>query len=143
MCIFRKLTRFFIVIFLVSLIRNCFIPESFAQENLIQDCLDSYQKTGTCPTDHCQIMISCNGKKICYAQIKSESLKCGGLAYAGQDVSCCEGLVKRCGVEFFEGTCSPYSKNSIPVCLPCGNGICNEFENRCNCPEDCGKPNKI
>ena len=72
-----------------------------------------------------------------------ERAKCGDLAYAGQDVDCCPGLVRRCGVEFFDGSCDMEGKNSIyslPICVPCGDGVCGNFENRCNCPEDCKNP---
>ncbi len=92
-----------------------------------------------CPEDSCQIMDGCSGKKVCYYKVQPAG-GCGGLAYTGQDVQCCEGMVKRCGVEFFDGTCDMKGSNSVDsvaACLPCGNGICNQFENSCNCPEDC------
>ncbi|MCD4780575.1 MAG: hypothetical protein K8S27_08525 [Candidatus Omnitrophica bacterium] len=95
-----------------------------------------------CPVDMCQIMQGCDDQPVCYDQMDLEPPVCGGLAYSGQDVDCCKGLKKRCGVEFFDGSCDMLGKNSIysiPVCLPCGNGICNQFENSCNCPEDCRK----
>ena len=166
-----------IILFVIVIISSA--ANSYARENLAGYCLDTYQKTGTCPkdvcsylcpggkfyngcellcqpkvclqlsaddcpTDTCQIVVGCTGEKICYNKLKEATQKCGGLSFPGQDVPCCEGFVKRCGVEFFDGTCDmigKHSRNSIPICLPCGNGICNQFENRCNCPEDCGKPN--
>lgn len=97
---------------------------------------------GQCPSESCQIVEDCDGEPVCYEQMNPDSPACGGMAYAGQDVPCCEGFVKRCGVEFFDGTCDmkpEKSVHSIPMCLPCGNGICNQFENACNCPEDCAK----
>lgn len=98
-----------------------------------------------CPSEYCAVMVDCSGEKICYDQMAQEPAQCGDIAYAGQDVECCEGLVKRCGIEFFDGRCDMEGKNSaynLPVCIPCGNGICSQFENRCNCPEDCGEPFK-
>ena len=54
-----------------------------------------------------------------------------------EDIPCCSGLK---GVlltyEDEEGQCFP----PVPcgsICLPCGNDVCDERENRCNCPEDC------
>jgi len=93
-----------------------------------------------CPTDTCQIMKGCGGDDVCFPRDERKPPVCGGLAYEGQDVECCPGFVKRCGVEFFDGSCGmkgKYSVYGVPICLPCGNGICNQFENRCNCPEDC------
>ena len=95
-----------------------------------------------CPTDICQIMVGCDDEPVCYDQMDRQPPLCGELAYSGQDVECCKGFIKRCGVEFFDGSCDMLGKNSIysiPICIPCGNGICNQFENRCNCPEDCKK----
>ena len=93
-----------------------------------------------CPTDTCEVLMGCSQQEVCYPKDPRGPASCGDLAYAGQDVACCEGLVKKCGVEFFDGTCDmigQYTEHSVPLCLPCGNGICNQFENRCNCPEDC------
>ena len=64
---------------------------------------------------------------------RNESVPCGV-----DNVSCCPGLKK---VNF----CMPDENNQCIcascgfVCLPCGNGVCNEHENWCNCPEDCKK----
>lgn len=96
----------------------------------------------SCPLSDCQILKGCNDINRCYPQIDS-GLECGDLAYQGQDVECCEGMVRRCGLEYFDRTCDMVAEKSVygvPICVPCGNGICNQFENRCNCPEDCGTP---
>ena len=93
-----------------------------------------------CPEEFCAVMESCSKEKICHYKMSGEPAECGDLAYAGQDVACCKGLVKRCGIEFLDGTCDMEGKNSIfniPICIPCGDGICGQFETRCNCPEDC------
>ncbi|MCA9406771.1 MAG: hypothetical protein KC684_09545 [Candidatus Omnitrophica bacterium] len=93
-----------------------------------------------CPLSACRLLMGCNDTSVCYPLSKQDTPECGTNAYEGQDVECCEGFIKRCGVEFFDGTCDMIGKGSIdsvPICLPCGNGICNQFENRCNCPEDC------
>ena len=93
-----------------------------------------------CPTEFCAIMTDCSDQKICHYKMVGEPPKCGNLAYAGQDVDCCPGFVRRCGVEFLDGSCEMVGKNSIyniPICIPCGDGICGQFESRCNCPEDC------
>ena len=106
-----------------------------------KDCLELSAKD--CPLETCQLLDGCQkDQKVCYPKIEENESECGGVAYTGQK-SCCEGFIKRCGIEFFDGTCDMIgakSTSSIPMCLPCGNGICNQFENRCNCPEDCGSP---
>ncbi|HNV24082.1 MAG TPA: hypothetical protein PKH98_04255, partial [Candidatus Omnitrophota bacterium] len=95
-----------------------------------------------CPLVYCQILKGCEKQNVCYQKIDEKQFDCGGLAYAGQDLKCCPGLVKRCGIEFFDGSCDiegKFSSQSVPICLPCGDGVCHQFENRCNCPEDCGQ----
>jgi len=96
-----------------------------------------------CPKEYCTVMTDCAERKICHFPMRGEKAKCGDQAYSGQDVPCCEGFVKRCGVEFFDGSCDMEGRNSVynlPICIPCGDGICGNFENRCNCPEDCRNP---
>jgi len=93
-----------------------------------------------CPEDFCQKMVNCSDEEICNYPMGGEPAECGDLAYAGQDVECCPGLVRRCGVEFLDGSCDMEGKGSVyalPICVPCGDGICGQFENPCNCPEDC------
>ena len=92
-----------------------------------------------CPLDYCQVLPGCGGKNVCYPKFINEPTTCGDVAYGGK-LECCEGYVKRCGIEFFDHKCDmvgAYTEFSIPICLPCGNGLCNQFENQCNCPEDC------
>jgi len=92
-----------------------------------------------CPLQFCAKMINCRGEDICHFQM-FDPPQCGNISYAGQDVPCCEGLVRRCGIEFLDDTCDMYGDNSeydLPICIPCGDGICTNFENICNCPEDC------
>ncbi len=93
-----------------------------------------------CPTDTCQLLDGCiENAKHCYPKLAEEPATCGDLAYTG-NLECCSGFIKRCGVEFFDGSCdmkAEFSIEGVPACIPCGNGICNQFENRCNCPEDC------
>jgi hypothetical protein len=115
-------------------------------EGCAQDCKPKpcfLIDVSNCPEDACDILEGCGETKRCYPVIRSGQGRCGNLAYHGQDVECCPGLTRRCGIEFFDGTCDMTGKNSVqgvPACLPCGNGICNQFENSCNCPEDCARP---
>lgn len=98
-----------------------------------------------CPQEYCTIMENCSNEKICHYQMEGERAQCGDLAYEGQDVECCPGLIRRCGIEFLDGTCDMEGRGSIyslPICIPCGDGFCTNFESRCNCPEDCGEPLK-
>ena len=93
-----------------------------------------------CPNEFCSVLEDCSSEKICRDQMSTGGLQCGNIAYSGQDIPCCSGLVKRCGVRFLDGTCDMEGRNSaysLPICIPCGDGICGQFEDWCNCPEDC------
>lgn len=67
-----------------------------------------------------------------------------GAMFDGKDscALCCAGLrpVKPLGPNrsYPDGPCILTSAISAFVCLPCGNGICDSYENSCSCPEDCG-----
>ncbi len=92
-----------------------------------------------CPQAWCDTLTNCRGEKVCDFKM-IDPPQCGNLSYAGQDVVCCPGLVRRCGVAFLDMTCDMYGDHSeyyLPICIPCGDGICGNFENVCNCPEDC------
>ncbi len=53
---------------------------------------------------------------------------------------CCWGLEE---IEYHtgpdaDGNCGlPLMGRSSGICSNCGNGVCEEWENKCNCPEDC------
>lgn len=119
---------------------GCF---ALAEDGCRMACKDKacvFIKNQFCPSDRCQIFKSCEGNEICYFKMKSEPPACGEIGYNGQEVECCAGLIKRCGVEMLDGSCNMLGQNSIyavPSCIPCGNRICDQFENKCNCPEDC------
>ncbi len=127
-----------------SICRERIVTTSVGEELTLclpKDCLEISAKD--CPQDYCALMTNCSNEQVCHYQMQGERAQCGDLAYAGQDVECCEGLIRRCGIEFLDGTCDMEGRNSIyslPICIPCGDGFCNNFENRCNCPEDCGDP---
>ncbi len=96
-----------------------------------------------CPQSFCLIQTDCSKITTCQSLVDPDQIpECGGLAYSGQDVDCCKGLVKRCGFDYLDGKCNMQGKNTayyLPICIPCGDGVCTNFENHCNCPEDCKK----
>ncbi|MDP2652639.1 MAG: hypothetical protein Q8Q08_01265 [Candidatus Omnitrophota bacterium] len=95
---------------------------------------------GSCPALYCELVPDCSGGKACYERRRDELPMCGDTGYPWPDAECCDGMVRRCGIDFIDGRCDMEGKNSTyaaPVCLPCGDGTCGQFENKCNCPEDC------
>jgi hypothetical protein len=92
-----------------------------------------------CPAGACQIVTNCAGQQICFPRFGGSPPACGPTTYYGQDVDCCPGLARRCGRAKSDGTCDPTASDSagLAQCLPCGNGVCDQFETPCNCPEDC------
>lgn len=52
-------------------------------------------------------------------------------------MECCPGYISRPDMKVAsDGSCQQLDGTSAD-CLPCGNKICDERENICNCPEDC------
>ena len=60
----------------------------------------------------------------------------GGLTEGGPGV-CCAGLVGTTAY-VYEGQCS-FEDPDFAVCIRCGDGICDTYENECSCPEDCAE----
>ena len=60
-------------------------------------------------------------------------------------VQCCNGLKHKIQIKYFGENCLTLPEkdgywNHAGICIDCGDGICNEeFENKCNCIEDCGE----
>ena len=57
--------------------------------------------------------------------------------HRGVAVECCEGLVE-IGTAYPEDYVCHHLFGAFPLCSACGDGNCDDWENSCNCPEDCG-----
>lgn len=56
-----------------------------------------------------------------------------------KDLECCEGLTVISEAEYprlFDKDCEP-APGSGYLCSNCGNGICDDWESKCSCKEDC------
>lgn len=65
------------------------------------------------------------------------------------DDECCEGLKPvYAGLKYKPQSKFANSKGCVAgegygsVCVNCGDSICGKYENKCNCPEDCGQANQ-
>jgi len=62
---------------------------------------------------------------------------------AGEFVSiskCCQGLSEIPRIEAYDHECNLVGwLGWVYICSDCGNGICESWENKCNCPEDCNR----
>lgn len=56
---------------------------------------------------------------------------------------CCEGLKSIKSAKAYDEKCETDNSLCGPggICSDCGNNICEEWESKCNCPEDCLKLN--
>jgi len=65
----------------------------------------------------------------------------GQTVYIGQ---CCEGLKQIPAAATYDQDCNPVGIGGAgPICSDCGNGICEPWESKCNCPLDCREPRII
>ena len=144
---------------LADLCREAFEQEGFCPQHLcMEKCFAGLEYPGCetecvprscrdislqdCPQPECQIIKGCDDKPQCFERVESHQSTCGTSGYIGDGLPCCEGFIKRCGFPSFDDTCERAPQNSYysaPMCIPCGNGICETLENACNCPEDCAK----
>ena len=66
---------------------------------------------------------------------------------AGESVlvsKCCEGLDEIYPAHIFDANCNKLELVGwLFLCSDCGNGICESWESKCNCPEDCPQPRII
>ena len=66
---------------------------------------------------------------------------------AGESVlvsKCCEGLDEIYPAHIFDANCNELGLVGwLFLCSDCGNGICESWESKCNCPEDCAQPRII
>jgi hypothetical protein len=68
---------------------------------------------------------------------------------AGESVylfECCEGLKQIPPAYIYDANCSQLEMPPpgwLPICSDCGNGICEPWESKCNCPQDCAQPRII
>ena len=81
----------------------------------------------------------------CAADCASQCIRIGeGFGNSGSD--CCPGLIAatKCYQLNDNNTCRMIdecypSYVGYQTCIKCGNGVCGVDENKCNCPQDCGK----
>ncbi len=96
-----------------------------------------------CPTDRCQLLKTCSQQLSCIPKLNAQRKdNCEPEGSYAQGFECCPGLARRCGKIESNGECNMEAGGYMdlyPECVACGNGTCDFWENRCNCPEDCKK----
>ncbi len=85
----------------------------------------------------------CKGWKFYEGECGSEWYEEVSCREAGEALDigeCCNGLEKIKNRNIFGDNCqqSEAVGGSMHVCSDCGNGVCEEWESICNCPDDCG-----
>ena len=66
---------------------------------------------------------------------KIDCLYVGETAYPSYSLICCDGT--KLSTNYMIGSTECISLPDSKICLDCGNGICEDWENRCSCPDDC------
>ena len=62
----------------------------------------------------------------------------GGNAFFDKNIECCSSLTHSAITAPSDGECVVITNGGF-ICLDCGNGICEDNENICNCEADCLK----
>ena len=107
-------------------------------------------------------VISCNNDFDCPEKMKCENFVCVDVGCVGEGevipatsispegfkkrkhiaTECCEGLRPIIISSQYDENCNLKPplvgvQGGMTVCSKCGNGICEKWESKCNCPEDC------
>ena len=86
------------------------------------------------------------GESLASCEWPCQELPC---KQAGESVflsECCEGLKQVPPAYIYDANCNQIEMPPpgwLPICWDCGNGICEPWESKCNCPEDCRRPRII
>jgi hypothetical protein len=73
----------------------------------------------------------------CNCNLPCKKLPC---KEAGEGVlvsECCEGLIQIFPTYVYDANCEIGMTGWTPICSDCGNGICESWESKCNCLQDC------
>ena len=93
---------------------------------------DAWQYYCKCNPEECQL-----GNYSCDLSCKKLSCKKAGESALVSE--CCEGLNKIPPTMIYDDECNETGMGGwTSICSDCGNYICDSWENKCNCPEDCG-----
>lgn len=98
---------------------------------------------GDCPSGRCRLVRGCDEELRCVPAYPGPLPDCGKVTTSNPELACCEGLTRRCGQLSSAGICDHeegMGSGNTAICIACGDGTCEEVENTCNCPEDCGEP---
>lgn len=96
-----------------------------------------------CPSGRCQLVNGCDDELRCVPVYPGPLPECGKVTATNPKLACCQGLTRRCGRLSSDGTCDHaygMGAGNAAICIACGDGTCEDVENPCNCPEDCGEP---
>ncbi len=106
--------------------RSCCPPETLPDPDAgrLATCFKYGGVRGACVGPNEQL----EGKDIC-------SLCCPGLSRVPSLAPAKDGPIRIGNVD-----CEPTNFPSVFGCTACGDGVCDEGENACNCPGDCGNP---
>jgi len=105
-----------------------------------------------CPKDCAQI--SCTNDFDCPEKMKCQNSTCVDVGCIGEGkmapgpvspdyikhmaTECCQGLESIMYSGYFDQNCNPTGlAGAGSVCSKCGNGICESWETKCTCPQDC------
>ena len=137
---------FLLMLLLPLLMAGCVDNQGENQLKELNDtCLDSCGD-GICNLNGCAAAdcICAETKDSCPADCVEECYQKDSLFNAPTSVleKCCEGLKIIPAPEEVnlrpDGKCPDIKGQAIKyTCAECGNGVCNDDENKCNCPEDC------
>jgi len=107
-----------------------------------QDCICIFPDGTNCTTwDYyckCEIEgVGCSPYVNYSCHYPCHEVPCGEPGEKVVAIECCEGLKRILPPCVFDEECNQMRLPAYYFCTDCGNGICEEWESKCTCPEDC------
>lgn len=94
---------------------------------------------GDVATDCAGIVVKRCSQDASWAGVENGEQTCKDNPACDLNKPCAGGLIRALRKDQYGKDCQESMAQMIlpTVCIPCGNGICDDNESQCNCPEDC------
>lgn len=100
-------------------------------------CIGSCEEKSDCESDLECINGKCIDPNACITEGKDEKNPSLGDEDPNKEKECCDDLEPIVPTSAYNEDCEETEDGWAYVCSDCGNDVCDSWENKCNCPDDC------
>lgn len=123
---------------------NCVLSNQSNNKDMVGNDRDSHGCIGSAGYQWCEEKQKCLRiwEENCSDCVKEGESNGGGISPSSDTRKCCGGLTSVYSGLLYNnntGKCEDSFTDGPNICIKCGDGICRDKENICNCPQDCNK----